>query len=306
MSQICSCETGMGNTGKPSCLEMLKVGKGVFLVPTYDADGVRNFIDVTDTLDSAYFEALISQADKAKRFYPLQKLNAITSARAEDVVETRSDGGRRKLKDGIRDFSFEIWDGGAQLKKQIDSGACTDMSFYIFNKGQLIGMDLTGEGLELHPIKIAKDTLTVPYIFSDDAVGEKLTVSFQFDQDEYDGNLSYVVPEDDVVFTEYKGLIDMFVTYSAITTTGFTAKIQTKYGAMNTARADQGLLVGDFALYNITNSTSITITSVTESSAGVYDFVIPASVSKTLRLTPTATGRDYAAVIAKTFVTPAS
>lgn len=306
MSVICSCDTIMGNTGTPSCLDMLKVGKGVFFVPTYDSDGVRNFIDATETLDDAFFAALISQADKTKRFYPLQKMNAITSARAEDVVETRSDGGRRKIKDGIRDFSFEIWEGGAQLKKQLDSGSCTDMSFYIFNKGQLIGMDLTGEGLELHPIRIGKDSLSIPYTFTDDAVGEKITVSFQFDQDEYDGNLSFVTPEDDVVFTEYKGLIDMFVTYSAITTTGFRAKIQTKYGALNAARADQGLLVADFALYNNTNSTSITITSVTESSAGVYDFVIPSTVSKTLRLTPSATGRDYAAVIAKTFVTPAS
>lgn len=306
MSVICSCETIMGNTGTPSCLEMLMVGKGVFFVPTYDSDGVRNFIDATETLDDDFFAALISQADKTKRFYPLQKMNAITSARAEDVVETRSDGGRRKLKDGVRDFSFEIWEGGAQLKKQLDSGSCTDMSFYIFNKGQLIGMDLTGEGLELHPIRIAKDSLSIPYTFTDDALGEKITVSFQFDQDEYDGNLSFVVPEDDVVFTEYKGLVDMFVTYSAITTTGFTAKIQTKYGAMNKARADKGLLVGDFALYNTTDSAAITITSVAENTAGVYTFVIPSTVSKTLRLTPTAIGRDYTNVVAKTFVTPAS
>lgn len=304
MSVICSCDTIMGNTGYPSCLDVLKVGKGVFFVPTYDSTGARNFIDATDTLNDAYFEALISNVDKTKRFYPLQKMKTIASTRAEDVVETFSDGTRRKLKDGIRDFSFDIIEGGAQLKKQLDSGACTDMSFYIFNAGQLIGMDLTGERLELHPIKIGKDSLSVSYIFSDDAVGEKLNVSFQFDQDEYDGNLALVTAEEDVVFTEYRGLIDIYATYSSITATGFTAKLQTRYGALNSSRADKGLLIGDFALYNITDSTSITITSVTEVSDGVYNFVIPSTVAKTLRLTPTATGRDYAAVVAKTFVTP--
>jgi hypothetical protein len=296
----------MGNTGSPSCIQALNIGKGVFFVPTYDSTGVRNFIDVTDTLDDAYFAALISNADKTKRFYPLQKAKALTTARAEDVVQTAPSGERRKLKDGIRDFSFQIWEGGAPLKKQLDSGACTDMSFYIFNNGQLIGMDLTGEGEKLHPIRIAKDSLSIPYGFTTDGEGETVTISFQFDQDEYDGNLSFVTPDDDVVFTEYKGLIDIYSKVTAITTTGFTVELFSKHNALNNRNKDKGKEIGDFVLYNITNSTAITVTSVTETENGKYVFVIPTSASKTLRLTPSGTGRDYAKVIANTFVTPAS
>lgn len=304
MAEICSCETIMGNTGVPTCYSALKLGKGIFMTPTFANDGTKNVIDTTDTLNDAYFTALINNADPSKRLYPLQKLNAVASERADPTYDTRSDGGNAFVKDGIRSYSFEIWEGGARLKKELDKGRCREFSFYIFNEGQLIGMDLTDEQLELAPIRIAKDSLVVSYMFPDDSKVEKINVKFQFNQSENDGNLSFVEVESDVDLTGYRGLLDIYSTVSNIAATGFKVKLKNKYGPANVVSADSGLIITDFSLYNLTNSAAVTISAVTEVSDGEYDFTIPSTVGKTLRLTPTKTGRDYKAVVSNTFITP--
>ena len=78
MAEICSCETVMGNTGLPSCYKALTLATGIFMTPTYGNDGTKNVIDTTDTIDDAYILAAINNADQSKRWFPLQKLNAVT------------------------------------------------------------------------------------------------------------------------------------------------------------------------------------------------------------------------------------
>jgi hypothetical protein len=101
--------------------------------------------------------------------------------------------------------------------------------------------------------------------------------------------------------TDLRGLVDTAATYSAITTTSFTATLTDEYGC-----AISGLLVGDFALTETSPTPgAIVITSVTESSDGVYDFVIPAATSAdVLALTPSKTGFDFAAVTATAITIP--
>ena len=229
MAEICSCETVMGNTGLPSCYKALTLATGIFMTPTYGNDGTKNVIDTTDTIDDAYILAAINNADQSKRWFPLQKLNAVTSERAEPTYDTRSDGGNAFVKQGIRSFNFEIWEGGARFKKMLDKGRCREFSFFIINEGRIIGLDLTDEQLELAPIRIAKDSLVVNYLFATDTTVEKVSVSFQFDQRENDGNLSYVEVADDADLTGYRGLLDIYSTIVANTLTTITIKLFNKY-----------------------------------------------------------------------------
>ena len=67
-----------------------------------------------------------------------------------------------------------------------------------------------------------------------------------------------------------------------------------------------GLELADFSLAETSPSPgAIVITSVTESSDGVYDFVIPTATSAdVLALTPSKTGFDFAAVTATAITIP--
>jgi len=302
--EICSCESIMGNLGVPKCYAELGLASGIIFVSKYANDGTKNVVDITDTLDMVYFEAKVSHADPSKRWYFLPKLEEFATTRAEPVIEESSSGRKRKVKDGARDVTFQKWEGGAQLKAQLDKGGCSELSFFAYTSKMLIGMEKVAN--EMAPIDIESGSFFVNYFYPTTANRERLDITLQFSQDEYDGALSFITPESDVLFTELRSPIDIYSTVSAITTTGFTVKMFTKYGALNDRGKDAGLVLADFVVFNTTDSAVITATSVTETVDGTYVFVIPATVSKTIRLTPSAEGRDYANVVANTFVTPAS
>mgnify|MGYP003402917722 FL=1 len=303
MAEICSCETVMGNTGLPSCYKALTLASGIFMTPTYANDGTKNVITTSVAVDDAFITAKINNADQSKRWFPLQKLNAVTSERAEPTFDTRSDGGQAFVKQGIRNFAFEVWEGGARFKKQLDKGRCREFSFFIINEGRIIGLDLTDEQLELAPIRIAKDSLVVNYLFATDTTVEKVGVSFQFDQRENDGNLSYVEVADDADLTGYRGLLDIHSTVPLNTLTTVTLNLFNKYGAANNKNVLSGLIDTDFALYNVTDSLAVTVVSSVESPDGTYLITFAAQTANdVLRITPTKAGYDFTAVIALTTV----
>ena len=303
MAEICSCETVMGNTGLPSCYKALTLASGIFMTPTYANDGTKNVITTSVAVDDAFITAKINNADQSKRWFPLQKLNAVTSERAEPTFDTRSDGGQAFVKQGIRNFTFEIWEGGARFKKMLDKGRCREFSFFIINEGRIIGLDLTDEQLELAPIRITKDSLVVNYLFASDTTVEKVGVTFQFDQRENDGNLSYVEVEDDADLTGYRGLLDIYSLVPLNTLTTVTVELFNKYGAANNKNVLSGLVAGDFALYNVTDSLAVTVVSSVESPDGTYLITFAAQTANdVLRITPTKAGYDFSAVVALTTV----
>jgi len=293
----------MGNTGLPSCYKALTLASGIFMTPTYANDGTKNVITTSVAVDDAFITAKINNADQSKRWFPLQKLNAVTSERAEPTFDTRSDGGQAFVKQGIRNFTFEIWEGGARFKKMLDKGRCREFSFFIINEGRIIGLDLTDEQLELAPIRIAKDSLVVNYLFASDTTVEKVGVTFQFDQRENDGNLSYVEVEDDADLTGYRGLLDIYSLVPLNTLTTVTVELFNKYGAANNKNVLSGLVAGDFALYNVTDSLAVTVVSSVESPDGTYLITFAAQTANdVLRITPTKAGYDFSAVVALTTV----
>ena len=307
MSAICSCDTVIGNVGLPGCYKGATVPKGVFLVPQFANDGTKNEIDATDTIDDAYILAMVRNVDPSKRWYPLQDIKNVTTDRADPVYDTAGDGSKAFVKDGIRTYSFESWKGGARLKKQLDKARCTEFGFYTIEDGRINGIDLTDERLILSPIRIATDSLVIKYVAPTDSLKEKLLVTFDLDQREDDGNFSYIEVEDDADLTGYRGLLDIFSEISNKSTTGFKARLFNKYIAMNdeTGGALEGLVAGDFALHNVTDSSAVTITTAVEAPAGVYTFTFSAQTSAdVLRLTPTKAGYDFAEVVTNTIVVP--
>jgi len=306
MGALCKCGTGLGNTGTPSgCYVPMTIPKGIFMVQTYDSTGAKNKILASEEVDDAYILDKINETDTSKRWYPIQSILNFASERADPITETFPNGEQAFIKDGVKPVTFEVLKGGAVLKSKIDKARCVSTSFFLLNEGRIYGMDLTDEGLELHPIRISANSLSTKLIQATDTTVEKLQVSFQYDQREYDGNLRYIETEQDADLLSYIGLLDIKSAITNKTTTGFKAKLYNEYGSLNEPLVDKGLVAADFALYNVTDSAAVVITSATESPDGTYTFVFTAQTSgDTLRLTPTSQGKDYSAVIANTILVP--
>ncbi len=303
---LCKCENlGLGNTGLPNCQPLMGVDSKIIMVPTINSDGVKNSYDASVELSQAVLDALINEADASKRWYPLPKMENQTSDRADSVTETSASGTIARVKSGVRTETLELWSQSPTLLRALEEAKCSDFSIFVIDdSGNLIGMCLD-DTTNLYPVRIDKGSLDYKYVKATNTTVGKVQLSYQWLEIEKDSNLSMMTA--DTVTADAAGstgLLDVNATYTAITTDGFTATLETIYGAKGALIKDQGLEVGDFALYNVTQDASITITSVTET-AGVYVFVIPTQTSAdVLRLTPTQNGRDYSAVVTNTITIP--
>jgi len=141
------------------------------------------------------------------------------------------------------------------------------------------------DGTKIYPVKLNQATVFANVVPAIDKAVNKLELSFDFDSFEQDQFL-VTVPCSEVggsYLTTITGLIDICGDVSDIAVTGFTIELKSDFGvllegitAANFYDANPASLGVPNKIYNKTQDTSITITSVTESSDGVYDVVIPA------------------------------
>src|SRR3990172_795523 len=300
----CACENGLDNTGS-ACTPLMQVAKKVVLVPIFADDGTRNKILFTDVLTQAYFDALVNQSDESKRWFPLPELKNIEDVRGDNINETFEDQSFVFIQEGNRTFkglmigSTGTGAGSAQFKGKIEAARCVDVGVYIIDKsGNLIGK-ISTDGLSLEPIQIDSQSVSARLIKSTDTTIQKLEVAFNFGADECDENLRmFTADEHNANLLEIRGLLNVCAAYTSVDSDEFTAELTTEYGTPKNPGHDKGLLIADFALYNVTDSAPVTILTVTESPDGFYRITFAnQTLGDELRLTPTKAGRDYTCVI---------
>jgi len=299
------CLTGIGNTGYLKvCGSNFKDVAGIIVTYAYANDGTENKIAANEVLDDAFLTAQINQTDASKRWYPIATpLNAFESTRSESTFEELDNGSREFIKQGARTVNFQVRGQSTIYLGQLKACECDELAFYLIDsQGKLMGIVKTKEGQDLYPIKMQPSSLDSNYIFASSTTNEYLTVSFQFGLKENDALLR--VYNDSLVeggLLSLKGLLDVYSTFTSVTTTGFTAKLATLFTQGDKYNAS-GLVLADFTLTG--NGSPIVITSVTETPAlsGTYVFVIPSTLTTVVKkLTPVKAGFDFAPVIAKTF-----
>ncbi len=304
----CKCgDVSLGNTGLPGCRPIANVASKIFYFQTFADDGSRNGIDTTVTLNQTYLDGKINEADGSKRFYPLPLMENVTNVRSESAFEEAPSGTKAFIKEGTKSFFGEMWKQSPAFVGQLKSARCTDISVLIIDTDNNIIGSIDDAGTTLYGIKVDKNSWEPLLVESTDTTIQKVSLGFNFAQSAKDEDLRMITEDEYTAdFSAANGLLDISVTYTNITTTTFTATLSTIYGSVITPVKDSGLLVGDFALAELTPTPgAIVITSVTESADGVYDFIIPAATSgDVLELTPSKNGRDYTNVIAATIAIP--
>lgn len=302
----CKCDVGLSNTGTPTCEPIATVAKKLIIVPTYDSTGAKSSVTIGTTLDQAFLDAKINAALAADRWFPLVTMENVTQERAESITETSGSGKIAFIREGSRSFFGEMWKQSPTFLGKLKSAKCVDISIFVVDAdGNLIGSCPSADG-KIYPIAVDKDSWDVRMSSATDATVQKVTLGFNWSDNEKDEYISMLTEDDYTAdFLGSKGLLDVSSVISNESTTGFTATLSTAYGSKASLVKVEGLLAGDFTLFNVTDTASVSIISVTESSAGVYDFTFSAETSSdVLRLTPSKNGYDFANVIANTILIP--
>lgn len=296
MATTCSCNVGFGNSKVPGCQPIASVAHGLIFVPTFDSTGARNQIDLTSTLNTAYFDALIAQSDQSKRWRPFTsvKMQNVKLERGESQYETFDSGDQVFIQSGDKKFTAVLPRVSPSVIKFFDSGRCNKISAFVVDvEGNLIGN--AGTDGYLRPFEITDQSIDAREIPAQDKSSQKIEVRFTFAKTEEDGDIGMITASElaGVDPRTFVGLYDVSGIFSSITTTGFVVDLRTHYGTpLNPIRCE-GLVKADFVLTNRGTGATITITTTTENAVtpGKYTFVIPSQTSgHTLKLTFTKAG----------------
>jgi hypothetical protein len=302
------CSLTVANTGF-GCTPIMEVVEKFIEVSYFKEDGTINEIDLTDTFNLAYFTALVNNADENLRWYPLPFVKNMVDERADSDFETFDDKTKIERQVGIRSVKTMITtlgnNAGAvspQMVGKINDKKCKVSGLFGITKSKQLVGEMINDGF-LAPIRIDNGSISAKLIKTGSgAVTQKIDLSFDWHLDVQDERLRTIEPNEmSTDISLLNGLLDVTSTYSAITQTSFKATLKTQYGSYLNPVLVEGLVAGDMALYNVTDSSPVTITSIAESPDGTYQINFASqTVADVLRLTITKDGYNFAAVTANT------
>jgi hypothetical protein len=278
-------------------------------VSYFKADGTINEIDLTDTFNLAYFTNLVNDADETLRWYPLPFVKNMVDERADSDFESFDDKTRIERQVGIRSVKTIITtlgnNAGAvspQMVGKINDKKCKVSGLFGVTKSKQLVGEMINDGF-LAPIRIDNGSLMAILVKTGSgAITQKINLGFDWHIDVQDERLRTL--EADEMTTDISllnGLLDVTSTYSAIGQTSFKATLKTIFGTVLNPLLVEGLVAGDMALYNITDSANVTITSAVEAPDGTYTISYASqTVADVLRLTVSKDGYDFTAVTANT------
>jgi hypothetical protein len=286
---LCACNSGGGNTGRPSCYEVFGTAKKLIFVEYLKPDGTVNGIEVATLtggkLDPTYLDARIKDANPRTRWYPTPNLVTVTDERADDITEEIDNTQTVFIEDGVRAFEGFTLKGDPVFVGNMNSWKCLTAGVFAVDKdGNLQGAEIV-DGF-LYPVKLQDESLSAQLIKASvtNSTSSKTRIKFAIDELEDDANLRMLEAVD--ITADLKGatgLVDVIAgTPTGISTTGFTVQLNTTYGGITNPIPAEGLDGSDFSGVELSPTPgAITITSAIESTItpGLYTFLIVAETS---------------------------
>jgi hypothetical protein len=306
----CKCELSLGNLGTTSCNSSKGVVVTLLMQPTFDSTGARNFIDTTAPalLTQAFWDANVNNPDATKRLYPLANLLEPSNVRGADEYQTFADKSKYKTSEGIREFKAFIPEVGSIFLGKLKQAGCTKFQVYLVGAdGQIVGNGAI-DG-KLYGIKVNQKSFSAIEKDPTPTTIGGIDISFEFSRDEKDEDLRQITAEElqNVDVLGFDGLLDVNATFTAITATSFVMDLAFDYGSVVKKQPMVGVTTPDVTLYNVTDSASITVTSVAPDLLikGRYLVTMPSQTSAdVLRATIVRNGFDFSSVSNQTIIVP--
>lgn len=268
----CTCTSGpsgfgfIDKYGKPA----RTIGIGF---QSLKSGGVENFMQVP--LAQANWEGSLWNKDETLRISVLNNIKEYSSERDSAVTET-IDEIDLILKDGKKVISFTILGAPYKLKAYVDSLRCGRNGFYgISECNQLLGRRRTNTD-EIGLIPIQRGTISSTMVDGTSSTFGKMMVTFQIDERYNDAEFVYADSSEITAdLDETEAMIQADATAVVSTATKVTVTMKWAASGRVSANGLEPLENFDassyFYLYNNNTLAAITLTSVTETTAGVYE-----------------------------------
>jgi hypothetical protein len=289
----CSCVTGLGNTGVPSCLPINEIPVGFIFQETYDSTGTRNFLSGTSIGNADYLNGLTQSTDATVKLFPVQDIAEAVSERGDSTFYTDSLGVEHFIKEGERTFVGEkVTSVSPKLVGKIDTMKCNQMSVYVVGHlGGIFGISTTSG--ELQGFEIVKGSMDLRWVWGTASKPAHIPMKFTLADTVNDSEImKFENAEIEDNAKSLSGMLDVDGTVDGtVTTSTFTVDLALEYGTAKTLTAVEGLVLADFVLTEISPTPGVsTISGVTESSAGKYVFTATTTSADVNELTLSATG----------------
>lgn len=296
----CSCDAPFANIGANPCKDLRKVARRFILVPEFDSAGDKNSIATIAGVTKSALQAKFDASAIADRWFPTPQFENVENVRADAVRQEFNSGKSVKVRDGVRTMTVFFPLQGNLWMGKLEKFECLSMGFYeIDADGNFIYSKCPTDGT-VDPILIEDGTMDIEYIPATDSEVSMVKMMFDIRLSEKDAEQRYIESSeldfDALSNSDVYSLYDVESVNSGISTTALTVTLTTDFGVKV-----GGLLEADFALYNVTDASAVTIASFTESAKGVYDFTfIAQDVADVIRVTPTKAKFDFSAVVTNT------
>lgn len=302
--ESCTCGGRLGNTGIDNCVIEFKATNNFILIPTYNGSGVKNFIDISTpaTLGATVLAKTQATTDALERLYPLPFAENITREKTERITETPASGNIYNVQDGLRQNHMEFFGQNASFSfmRELKLFGCTQLSYYSVDiAGTLEGYVDDSEPTKFYPLPMMNNSFYQMYAYATDTTIQKLMLDFNQKRN-FDESQIYYLTASDLGYpaTDLVGLIPVTITASSPTTTGVTLTVLRPTQSAVATKPFTGLVAGDFEVYDVTGSASVTVTGATEVSNGVYELTY-ADTTGTNDFTATATKDGFAFSVAE-------
>jgi len=261
MSIGCNCASGLSNTGRPNCVSLQSVTSKLIMVPLFATDGTANFLDLSAPLPT--WATLVNEADASKRWFPLPNFENVELPKADSQFEEANSGRMVFLRQGKRSFAGELWaeDSTPTLLGKLQNNRCVDFGVYIVDvNGNLVGSKHDGG---LYPITVDNPSFNPTFTFATDSTTQKIMLGFDFDRLFDESTMYMITPtEAGINFNDLNGLVDVNLLNEVIVATSVTFDAVLDYGTALNPIKFSGAISADFALYNNTTTSTVSVTAV--------------------------------------------
>lgn len=293
----CDCDDArLGNLAQPECTTPIRDTARWIIGPAFKADGTRNFIDST-TLTSAAFADRLNRWKAAggvvadeDRLWITPVMQNVESTRSDSQYKDYPSGYRIKLKDGDRDHTAVIPNAAFEVLAEANKICCQRICIWeVDSAGTLIGQTIAGgTATALYGVLVAKGSFDAKLVRAK-AGGEvqEVHLMFRVDSLESDQDLK-AIPVDK--FTANYNLLYVEGPYNisgtkvscsqtvlVINIYAANSSAGKGYNSFTQGQQVKGLVVGDIKVFNVTDQTELTPSSVVEDSTtteGVSKYTI--------------------------------
>jgi len=280
---FCECGTGQQNLGVLGCYDAFESVKKHIKVNTFDSEGNRNSILLSELVDGkltdAYILGKLTEPDKSKRWFITPKTyENVEPSRTDSTYEDFSSGARQLIDVGVKAFQGIIPKTAGSIAGKMNSSACASFgNFELDTSGSLKG-EMSVDGLELFPIQVAQGSYEAIEIEPVEGSSvQRIQITFQYAKTVNEGQLRIISSTDiDVDLLKINGILDGELT---ITGTPTSTAISVVYGIDSMGKFGVVIPIEgqtDTGSWEILDSslTPIVPSLVTETIAGQYDFTV--------------------------------